>query len=195
MWKRKSCAFPVGLISQTVPVVLIRPMGKIEETSLHLVYPPKLKSCHFVSVAKWALQTCTEFGTNVKTSVPFPVVTPTKTDCLIKQRPQFITLMNSWLGRQWKGDDIHTDRAHFQRTYSKLWRQRGGESFCPDLGLSCYSHCWCVSATCVCVQPPLQQPACFVISDWAGCPQKLLEEGDKEGLWVGSLQQRWNRPM
>lgn len=122
-------------------------MRKIEETILQLVYPPKWKNNHFVSVAKWASQTCTEFGTHVKMSVPFPVVTPTKTGCLIKQRPQFITLINSWLGHQWKGDDIHTDRAYFQRSYSKLQRRRGRESFCPDLGQSCYSDCWCVSVS------------------------------------------------
>ncbi len=190
---KKSCAFPVGVNFSDCPVVLLRSMAKIEETSLHLVYPPNWKSSHFVSVAKWASQTCTEFGTDVKTSVPFPVVTPTKTDCLIKQRPQFITLMNSWLGLQWKGDDIHTDRAHFQRTYSKLWRQRGRESFCPDLGLSCYSHCWCVSATCVCVRPPLQQPACFVISDWAGCPQNCWRKETKRGFEWAELSLAFSR--
>lgn len=103
MWKGgAACAFSVGLISQTVPVVPVRLMGKVVETSLHLVYPPKWKRSRFVSVTKWASQTSTEFGTHVKTSVPFPVVTPTKTDCLIKWGPRLIPLTNSWLDRQRK---------------------------------------------------------------------------------------------
>lgn len=110
---------PVGSISQTNHVCLIRPMRKIEGTNLHLVYPPNWKTSCFVRAAKRALQTHTEFGTDVKTSVSFPVVTPTKSDCLIKQRPQFITLMNIWWYRRWGGEIIHTGGAHFQRLYSK----------------------------------------------------------------------------
>lgn len=160
MWKGGAVFFQRGLTSRTVSVVLIRLMGKIEETSLHLVHPYKWKTSHVVGNRQLDSQLCTEFGTHVKKSVPFPVVTPAMTDCLIKQRPQFITLMNSWLSRRWRGDDIHTDRAHFQRTSSQ--RQRGRESFI-DLGQSCYSRCCRVSATCVCARPPSQKPACLII--------------------------------
>lgn len=159
-------------------------MGKIEETSLHLVHPYKWKTSHVVSIRQLDSQLCTEFGTHVKKSVPFPVVTPAMTDCLIKQRPQFITLMNSWLSHQWRGDDIHTDRAHFQRTSSQ--RQRGRESFI-DLGQSCYSHCCRVSATCnvrLCSAPFTTTclPRQLSLSSLVSHTQKLLEEGDREPL-------------
>lgn len=38
---KEELCFVVGLISQRFNVVLIKPMGKIKETSLHLVYPLK----------------------------------------------------------------------------------------------------------------------------------------------------------
>ena len=127
----------------------MRSMRKVEETSLHLVYPLEWKNSLIVSAAKWASQTYTEFGAHVKVSVLFPVVTPTKTNCFIKQRLQSITLMKSWFGCQWTGEDIHTDRAHFQSTYSKFQSQRRRGSVNPDQ-LAC-SYCWCVSVMCLCV--------------------------------------------
>ena len=42
-------------------------------------------SCLLTGKKKWASQTRTEFDTNTTTSVPFPVVTPTATDCLREQ--------------------------------------------------------------------------------------------------------------
>lgn len=75
----------MGLISKTFSVVLTRLMRKIEEASLHLVYLGNKKLATLLVIAESASQTCTEFGTHVKTSVPLPVVTPTKTDCLIKE--------------------------------------------------------------------------------------------------------------
>lgn len=109
----------------------------------------------------------------------------------MKQRPQFITLMNWWLGRRWKGDDIHTDRAHFQRTYSHSDWPR-------SVLLLTLLVCVCDMRLCTADRATLAA-TCLVISHWAGCPQSLREEGDKEGLWVGTtfagLQEMWNRPM
>ena len=45
---------------------------------------------------------------------------------------------------------------------------------------------------------PSQQPACRVISDWAGCPQKLRlrRKETKRGFeWAGLSLERWNRPV
>lgn len=93
--------------------------------------------------------------------IPFPVVTPAMTDIFTEQRPHVLTVMNSWLSHCEKGDDIHTDRAHFQKNSSQT--QRGSHSALTLV--SRVTQTVAVSLqTCICARPPSQQRACLVIT-------------------------------